>query len=404
MHIHPILAALRKHRLATLLIALEVALACAVLCNACLLIANRIAAMQVVSGVDEHALGLVVLTGFAPEQAVDLNARALSGLREIPGVQSVSVVNSAPFGPRAGAAGVTTDAEGKHFGGVIDFYVGGPGAIDALGLHVVSGRVPTADEYAAVAQYVPKGAPILITRVLAEHLWPGVDPLGKSLWGFDSQFRVIGVLDHFAIPAPGAGEEKDPDWSIFVPALPGPNFAGTYLVRANPADLDRVMRDAAPTIAKIAPDVVFDTEQSRTLGDLRERFFRNDRAMAGLMIGVIAALLGVTALGITGLASFWVQQRTRTIGIRRALGATRRDILGYFQTENLLIVTFGVLPGIAMALGINLVLMTFYELPRLPLLYLPIGAVALWVLGQLAVLAPALRAASVPPVVATRSA
>lgn len=403
MHIQPILAALRRHRLATLLIALQVAFACAVLCNACLLIADRVAAMHVDSGVAEGSLGLVVLNGFAPAQAVDLNARVQAGLREIPGVQSVSVVNTAPFGPRAGVAGVTTDADGKHFGGVIDFYIGGPGAIDALGLRVAQGRVPTADEYGAVVQYVPKGAPILITRALADHLWPGADALGKNLWGFDSQFRVIGVLDHLAIPAPGAGEEKDPDWSVFVPAQPGANFAGTYLLRANPADLDRVMRDAAPVIAKVAPDVVFDTDQSRALGDLRERFFRNDRAMAGLLIGVIAALLGVTALGITGLASFWVQQRTRTIGIRRALGATRGDILGYFQTENFLIVGFGIVPGILMALGINLLLMKFYELPRLPLLYLPIGAVALWALGQLAVLHSALRAAAVPPVVATRS-
>jgi putative ABC transport system permease protein len=98
-----------------------------------------------------------------------------------------------------------------------------------------------------------------------------------------------------------------------------------------------------------------------------------------------------------------VQQRTRTIGIRRALGATRGDILGYFQTENFLIVAFGILPGIVMALGTNLVLMKFYELPRLPLLYLPIGAIALWALGQMAVLHSALRAANVPPVVATRS-
>jgi putative ABC transport system permease protein len=56
-----------------------------------------------------------------------------------------------------------------------------------------------------------------------------------------------------------------------------------------------------------------------------------------------------------------------------------------------------------LAFGLNLLLMRQYELPRLPLLYLPVGAVALWVLGQLAVLAPALRAAAVPPVVATRA-
>jgi putative ABC transport system permease protein len=115
------------------------------------------------------------------------------------------------------------------------------------------------------------------------------------------------------------------------------------------------------------------------------------------------ALLGVTAFGIVGLASFWVAQRRKQIGIRRALGATRADILRYFQTENFLIVTFGIALGVVLAIGINLALMKFFEVPRLPLWYLPVGVVALWLLGQLAVLAPALRAAAVPPVVATRS-
>jgi putative ABC transport system permease protein len=58
----------------------------------------------------------------------------------------------------------------------------------------------------------------------------------------------------------------------------------------------------------------------------------------------------------------------------------------------------------ALAYGLNLFLMMHYELPRLPFGYLPAGALALWLLGQLAVLGPALRAAEVPPVVATRSA
>jgi putative ABC transport system permease protein len=125
--------------------------------------------------------------------------------------------------------------------------------------------------------------------------------------------------------------------------------------------------------------------------------------MAGMLVGVIAALLLVTALGIVGLASFWVQQRRRQIGIRRAIGATRGDILRYFQTENFLIVTIGIVLGMLLAYVLNLLLMTHYELPRLPLYYLPVGALVLWGLGQLAVLGPALRAAAVPPVVATRS-
>jgi len=111
----------------------------------------------------------------------------------------------------------------------------------------------------------------------------------------------------------------------------------------------------------------------------------------------------VTALGIVGLTSFWVSQRRRQIGVRRALGATRGNILRYFQTENFLIVTLGIVLGMALAFALNVVLMKFYELPRLPLAYLPAGAIALWLLGQVSVLGPAMRAAAVPPVVATRS-
>jgi putative ABC transport system permease protein len=71
--------------------------------------------------------------------------------------------------------------------------------------------------------------------------------------------------------------------------------------------------------------------------------------------------------------------------------------------ENFLIAGIGIVLGMLLAYGLNQLLMGAYELPRLPLWYLPVGVVALWLLGQLAVLAPALRAAAVPPVVATRS-
>jgi putative ABC transport system permease protein len=125
--------------------------------------------------------------------------------------------------------------------------------------------------------------------------------------------------------------------------------------------------------------------------------------MMWLLVAVCIALLVVTALGIVGLASFWVQQRTKQIGVRRALGATRGQILRYFQTENFLLATLGIVIGMMLAYGINQLLMGKYELPRLPALYLPIGAVVLWLLGQLAVFGPARRAAAVPPAVATRT-
>jgi putative ABC transport system permease protein len=404
MQIRPILAALRKHRLATLLIVLEIALACAVLCNACFMIAHRLQLTRVDSGVDEHALAVLQVSGFDAGKPGDLNARMVAGLRAIPGMQSVSVVNSVPFGDQPTNAGIFLDRAGKQFGGVLGFYNDGPGSFEALGLKLVEGRAPKPDDFQPVATYVPSDAQVLVSRNLAEHLWPGQDALGKEFWSGDYHFRVMGVVAHMARTGAGEGGTGTIEWSVFVPAQPGPNLAGTYLLRADPRDLPRVLRDAKAAVATIAPDVVLDHEASRTIGELRQDYFRGDRTMAGMMIGVILALLLVTALGIVGLASFWVAQRRKQIGVRRALGATRGDILRYFQTENFLIVSLGIALGMLLAYALNVALMQVYELPHLPLLYLPVGAAALWALGQLAVLAPALRAAAVPPVVATRSA
>ena len=403
MQIQPILAALRKHRLATLLIALEIALACAVLCNACFLIANRLDAMRVQSGVDEATLATLQISGFEDSQANDVNARVLAGLRAIPGVQAASVINSIPFGEHRGRVGITIDPEGKQFGGVVELYLGGPGSAEALGLHVVAGRSLQPEDYQPFSGIFPSSASVLMARELADHLWPGVDPLGKTFWVDKWSYRVVGVVDHLSTPAPGWGGRSAPGWSAFVPAQPGPMMAGSYLIKAAPVDIARVLRDARAMITKAVPDAVLDEEGSQTISDLREKFFQQDRLMTFMLVGVIVALLLVTALGIVGLASFWVQQRRKQIGIRRAIGATRGDILHYFQTENFLIVSGGIVLGMAMAFALNLVLMKYYELPRLPLFYLPVGAVALWGLGQFAVLGPALRAAAVPPVVATRS-
>ncbi len=403
MQIRPILSALRKHRVATLLIAMEIALACAVLCNACFLIANRVQQIQIHSGVDERALAAIKLTGFDEKNGLDLNARVLGGLVTIPGMRSVSVINAVPFGGSPNNAGITTDAAGKQFAGVVNFYTGGPGSFKALGLRLIAGRAPHDDDYQPVVHFVPDDALVWVTQSLAEHAWPGIDPIGKEFWVGRPHFRVAGVVANLARPSPGEGGPSTIEWSVFVPSQPGAHFAGTYLLRASPEQLPRALRDARAAIAQIAPDAVLDTTASQSMVSLRESFFQQDRTMVHILVGVIAAMLLVTALGIVGLASFWVQQRRRQIGVRRALGATRGDILRYFQTENFLIVTGGIVLGMLLAFALNLVLMQHYELPRLPLYYLPIGALLLWGLGQLAVLGPALRAAAVPPVVATRS-
>ncbi|MGH8125544.1 MAG: ABC transporter permease, partial [Rhodanobacteraceae bacterium] len=175
----------------------------------------------------------------------------------------------------------------------------------------------------------------------------------------------------------------------------------TFVLRTAPANRGRVLSQAVVLLSHRDPLRIFDHPETFT--QARAQYFRRDSSMIGLLLAAGLGLLIVTAAGIAGLASFWVQQRTRSIGIRRAVGATRADILRYFHAENFLIVTGGVLLGCVLAYGLNLLMMHYYALHVLPPGYLAAGALALWLIGQIAVLGPALRAAAVPPAVATRS-
>jgi hypothetical protein len=125
MDVKPILSALARHRIAALLISLEIALACAVLCNAFFLVSSRLGMMRIDSGIDEASLATVSLSGCDGCSEADVNGRVLGALRAIPGVRAAGVANAVPFGRRAGDAGVTLDAEGRRFGGVPHFYASG---------------------------------------------------------------------------------------------------------------------------------------------------------------------------------------------------------------------------------------------------------------------------------------
>ena len=123
-----------------------------------------------------------------------------------------------------------------------------------------------------------------------------------------------------------------------------------------------------------------------------------------ILMGIISVvLLAITAAGIVGLTSFWVGQRRRQIGVRRALGARRRDILAYFLTENFLISASGTVLGIVLGFAFNLWTVTRFAMDRMSLAYVGAGVLVLVLLGQAATLAPALRASRVSPVEATRS-
>ena len=141
----------------------------------------------------------------------------------------------------------------------------------------------------------------------------------------------------------------------------------------------------------------------QTMEETRERSYRGNAAMIRILYFTVALLLLVTSLGIVGLASFSVSRRTKQIGTRRALGASKSDIARYFLSENLVISSVGVVLGAALTIGLNIWMVDAFDLDSMDGVLIPLAMAVLLLLGQLAVLGPARRAASVPPAVATRT-
>ena len=408
MEIRPILASLRKHRIPALLIVLEIALACAVLCNAVFMISQRVSDIRLPNAIAEQSLVTVGLRGTDEKLVGSDIPRNLAVLRGIPGVQYASVTSSFPLSQNnwGWTFGVTPEANITDQKGInLSLYFIAEGGDKALGLRVLQGRFFNADEFADskfdTAPLAETHA-VVMTKTAAEHYWPGQSALGKKIYSMPHYYTVVGVVDDVLRPRVYTQNTgKSYDAAYFPMSAAGSKGAlGFYILRGAPQDRDRIMREAQQTLEKLNPSAI---AKGQTYVDARAKYFADTSSMVWMLVLVCAVMLAVTAFGIVGLTSFWVGQRRRQIGIRRAVGATRGQIMQYFQTENFLLTAVGVLLGMALAFGINIYLMQHYEMERMPWYYLPGGAVALWLLGQLAVLGPALRAAAVPPVVATRS-
>jgi putative ABC transport system permease protein len=401
MQIRHILAALPRHKLVCLLVAMEIAVAFAILCNAVFVIHGRVQQMQIATGIAEDQLVYVHNDGVGDAANAPLVERNLLALRGLGGVKSAVAMFPLPLENMSINFRPWLSPDMKIRGPAVGMFVGTPGYLDTLGVKIVQGRDFNDAEYGGLDATMKTLSPaVIVTRALADRLWPGQNPLGQKIWRSPSRsYTVVGVVEHLV----RGYLRKDfvPDYSAMFAVKPVSFVSALYVMRVNASDRDRLTREASELLVRLDPDMLIDAKGSYT--DMRADYFRQDASLAWLLVVVCIAMLLVTALGIAGLANFWVRQRRRQIGIRRAIGATRGDILRYFQVENFLIVTFGIALGTLLAYGLNLLLMTHYELPRLPLYYLPIGALTLWGIGQLAVLGPALRAANVPPVVATRS-
>lgn len=410
MELRPVLCALGRNKVGALLIALQVAVTLAILCNALYIVQQRLALISRPSGVDEADVFTLQnqWIGTSTDQAARTQAD-LAALRAIPGVTDVFQSNAVPLNDSAMTLGITLHPENTNTMVLAATYVGDQNALHTLGTQLVAGRDFTASDVRDMNLELMKIPPVngvLVTRALADKLAPGGNVLGRiaSIYPFSLKVPIIGIIGR--LQAPFVNAPANTGGSIVEDTLVLPyrllSQGAYYIVRVKPGALAAAMRAAPAALAAVSRERV--VREVRSLTEARRLIYRADRTIVTMLALVCVILVAVTAFGIVGLTSYWVSQRRRQIGIRRALGGTRLAIVRYFQTENFMISVAGILLGLGLTLAGNVWMVDRFAMHRLPLEYLIVGIAAMLALGQLAVLWPALRAASVPPAVATRIA
>ena len=420
MTLHPVLAALRQHKAGVFLIGLQIALTLAIVCNIIFIVGQRVERIQRPTGLVERDLFMITQTfinapsGDDPATVATLDAMQrvdLAALRSLPDVAAVTSINTLPLLRNQWPVKVALKPDQQHGVTRADRYIGGEQMLQTLGLRLVAGRDFTNADVRHGATSATAAAPVVIvTSALADKLFPQGDALGKPIYlnSGSTPSVIVGEVAQMLTSNP---DENDAFayHAVLIPLRL--DDAGTsYAVRARPDQMPAAMRESRKTLFQlnplriIPPRASFDPGGISTFAQVRSSGYALDLFLVQVLTTICVILLLITGVGMAGLTSFWVNQRHKQIGIRRALGARKADILRYFQTENLLIAGSGCLVGVMLAIGINLALLRAFAMDRMPLWYVLAGVVALLVLGQVAVFVPARRASQVPPVVATRAA
>jgi putative ABC transport system permease protein len=411
VNVYPILVALRRHKAPVILTVLQIALTLAIVANAFSVIGHTIERMSRPTGIDEDGL-IWIMQKFTAQSGGDdatmienidaLQRTDLETLRKLPNVQDVAASRSIPQlgGFDAGDISLDADRKGKLVRAA--YYYGDEHLRATFGLHLIAGRDFVATEIQH--GHAGPGSPVVIvSKPVADQLFPGGNALGQKVYQDGKPATIVGIVERLQIPM---SEDKNSSWvfnSVIEPLRADVLWPG-YVARVRPSRTAEAIRDIHKALFAVNPmRHMPDGAGIHSFSELRARYFGHERGIAVLMSVICLILLSVTAAGIVGLTSLWVGQRTRQIGVRRAIGARKIDILRYFQIENLLIAAGGAVVGSLFAFGLSEWLMRHYEMMPLPPFYVAVGVVAMLVLGQTAVLIPARRASNVPPFVAARS-
>ncbi len=356
---------------------------------------------------------LRVNVGFKPEQLLTLEYRlprnkygkpdvqwnfhrqVTEKVQEIPGVQAVSLVRGLPFSGNGGSIPIILpDRELPQKGSEpeVMFNTAMSNYFETIGIPLLRGRTFNAEDR--------PGAPsaVIINQTMATKFWPNQDPIGKQIKfpEDDSQGTIVGVVGdakHYWI-----GEEQRPQ--LYAAYSQNPGIFATLVVRTSvdPMSLAEPVRQA---VWKVDPDQPM--WKIRTVEFLINRSVADQKFLM-LLMGIFAGLaLVLTIIGLYGVISYLVNQRTQEIGIRMALGAQMGHIMRMVLKQGMLLVLIGIGVGLGASLALTrLITKLLYKTSATDPVTFSLIAVLLIVVALLACYIPARRATKVDPLDALR--
>jgi putative ABC transport system permease protein len=404
--VRPIVSSLVRHKAGVFILACQVALTLAIVANVLFIITHRVALILQPSGIDEANIIIVDNHWVGPLTLEEAHSRTdadLAALRALPGVVDAYADYTIPIaGPWADLTGLNLAPEQKSPTSRAQTYFADEHALAAYGLHLIKGRnFQTSEVVLGSTDAAPKVGSIIITEDLSRNLFPTGDALGKTVFIRNHPITIVGIIADVKVPEKGTSSHAYK--AVFMPVRLADVAGDPYIVRTQPG--------AAENVRKSLTDILYKTSRLRILdrqggvqhfSALRTKAFATDRGLVILLTAASIILLLATAGGIIGITTLWVEGRRRALGLRRALGARRRDIFGLMLAENFLIVLLGICCGSIIALTANISLMHYLALKSLPPTYITLTSLFVLVLGQCAALPPARRAARVPPAEAMR--